>query len=144
MSAVEARDLDRWKVEPLERRHRGIDERVAIALPGASRRLRAFVLRRPAGTSYHPDAEFFSPSWRGGAGLGFDPLYRGPDAVERFVREWKSGFRRFVYEPLEIADAGGDSFAVRLGIIGKLRDADAEVREEYGDWDAALAALTAA
>ena len=60
------------------------------------------------------------------------------------MREWKSGFSRFTYEPLEIADAGGDSFAVRLGMIGKLRDADAEVREEYGDWDAALAALTAA
>jgi ketosteroid isomerase-like protein len=184
---VEARDLVRWEIEPLERRRPGVDDRVAIALPWLSRRLRAFVFRRPAGSplrrsaltraartgwaatnrddyrtlqaAYHPDAEFFPPS-RGRGGLGFDPVYRGPDGVERFVREWKSGFSRFTYEPREIADAGGDSFAVRLGMIRKLRDTDAEVREEYGvvitvqdgqvfrqenfrDWDAALAALTA-
>jgi hypothetical protein len=75
------------------------------------------------------------------------------------VKEWKSGFSRFTYEPREIADPGGNSFAVRLGMVGQLRGADAEVREEYGvvitmmdglivrqenfrDWSTALAALT--
>ena len=105
----------------------------------------------------HPDVEFVPPD-RGQAGLGFDAVYRGPDGVARFVREWKSGFRRFRYEPREIADAGGERFAVRLGMIGTLRGADAEVREEYGtvitledglvrrqenfrDWETALATL---
>ena len=109
-------------------------------------------------TACRADAGFIPPS-RGVGGLGFEPVYRGPDGVEKFVREWKSGFSRFTYEPREIADAGGGSFAVRLGMIGKLREADTAVREEYGvvvtlkegqilrqenfrDWDAALAALT--
>jgi ketosteroid isomerase-like protein len=182
---VEERELVRWQIEPLERRRRGVDERIAIALPWLARRLRAASTRLPPGStmrraaltravrtgwaatnrddyealraSLHPDVEFVPPL-RGTGGLGFDAVYRGPDGVERFVREWKSGFNPFRYEPREIADAGGASFAVRLGMIGTLRGADAEVREEYGtvitlkdglvfrqenfrDWDSALAAL---
>ncbi len=185
---MEERDLVRWRIEPLERRRRGVDERIAVAAPWFSRRMRAATGRLPAGSrlrraaltravrtgyaatnrddyaamraSLHVDVEFFPPD-RGQAGLGFDAVYRGPDGVERFVREWKSGFRRFMYEPREIADAGGASFAVRLGMIGTLRGADTEVRDEYGivitlkegqvfrqenfrDWSTALTALTTA
>jgi hypothetical protein len=74
--------------------------------------------------------EFIPPS-RSKSGLGFEAVYRGPDAVTRFVREWKSGFARFRYEPREIADAGRRSFAVRLGMIATMRDADTGVRDEY-------------
>jgi ketosteroid isomerase-like protein len=105
----------------------------------------------------HPDVEFVPPS-RGEAALGFEPLYKGPDAVTRFVKEWKAGFARFRYEPREIADAGGRSFAVRLGMIAVMRDGGTEVRDEYGvvitlkrgrvirqenfyEWEAALLAL---
>jgi ketosteroid isomerase-like protein len=182
---VEEPELVRWQIEPLERRHRGVDERIMLALPWLARRMRAAAARLPAGSSMrraaltravrtgwaatnrddyealraslHPDVEFVPPE-RGTAGLGFDAVYRGPDGVERFVREWKSGFSPFRYEPREIADAGGPSFAVRLGMIGRLRGADAEVREEYGtvitlkdglvfrqdnfrDWNSALAVL---
>ena len=171
MRTAATNDLVRWKIAPLERRRRGIDERIAIGLPGVTRRMRAFVMRRPAGTpirragltraartgwaatnrddyramqtSYHPDAEFFEPG-RDTAGLGFDPVYHGPAGVEQFVKEWKSGFSRFTYEPREIADCGGDSFAARLGMIGKLRDAETLIvrQENFRDWSAALAALT--
>lgn len=176
----------RWEVTPLERRRRGLDEHIAVALPSLGRRLRAATARLAAGSrlrraaltravrtayaatnrddyevmqaSLHPDVEFIPPE-RGQAGLGFDPVYRGPEGVARFVKEWKSGFSRFRYEPLEIADAGGVSFAVRLGMIGTLRGAETEVREEYGivvtlrdglvyrqenfrNWSDALVALT--
>jgi ketosteroid isomerase-like protein len=185
---VEERDLVRWRIEPLERRRRGVDERIAVAAPWLSRRMRAATRRLPAGsrlrraaltravrTGYaatnrddyaamqaplHPEVEFFPPE-RGRGGLGFDAVYRGPDGVAHFVSEWKSGFSRFTYEPREIADAGGDSFAVRLGMVGALRDAETEVRDEYGivvtlkdgqifrlenfrDWSTALAALAGA
>jgi hypothetical protein len=183
---VEERNLVRWQIEPLERRRRGVDERIAVALPGLSRRMRAAATRLPAGSplrraaltravrtgyaatnrddyaamraSLHAEVEFFPPE-RGRGGLGFDAVYRGADGVETFVREWKSGVSRFRYEPREIADAGGASFAVRLGMIGTLRGADTEVRDEYAivvtlmdgqvfrqenfrDWSTALIALT--
>jgi ketosteroid isomerase-like protein len=176
----------RWLVEPLDRPRRGVDERFALAVPWLSRLMAAVIERLPAGSrvrragltrvvrtgwaatnrddyeamqaSFHPDVEFIPPS-RGEAGLGFDAVYRGPDAVTRFVRQWKSGFARFRYEPREIADPGGRSFAVRLGMIATMRDADTEVRDEYGtvirleggriirqenfyDWDVALRVLT--
>jgi ketosteroid isomerase-like protein len=181
---VEVHELVRWQVEPLERRRRGVDERVALAL-GLGPRMLAAITRLPAGSrvrraaltravrmgwaatnrddydvlraSFHPEGEFIPPG-RGEAGLGFDAVYRGPDGVAQFVQQWKSGFTRFRYEPREIADAGGATFAVRLGMIGTLRGADTEVRDEYGsvitlkdgqvfrqenffDWNTALTAL---
>jgi ketosteroid isomerase-like protein len=184
-SSTDQREIIRWQIEPLDRGRRGLDERIALALPGLSRRLRAAAARLPAGSkrrraaltravrvgyaatnrddfeamqaALHDDVEFVPPM-RGRGGLGFDPVYRGPDGVTRFVREWKSGFSRFRYEPREIADAGGDRFAVRLDMIGTLRGADTEVHDEYGtvvtfkdgqvirqenfqDWHSALDAL---
>jgi hypothetical protein len=47
---VEERNLVRWQIEPLERRRRGVDERIAVALPGLSRRMRAAATRLPAGS----------------------------------------------------------------------------------------------
>jgi hypothetical protein len=183
---VDEAELVRWEIDPLERRRRGVDDRIAVALPGLSRRLRARTARLPAGsrlrraaltravrTGYaatnrddyevvrgaqHPEVELIPPE-RGEAGLGFDPVYRGPDGVERFIRQWKSGFDGFRYEPREIADAGGGRFALRLGMIWTL-PGGTEVGDEYGvvialedglvrrqdsfrDWSAALAALTA-
>ncbi len=129
---VDEADLVRWKVDPLERRRRGLDDRIAVAFPGLSRRLRARTARLPAGsrlrraaltravrTGYaatnrddyevargaqHPEVELIPPA-RDEDALGFDDVYRGPDGVERFIRQWKSGFNGFRYEPREIADA---------------------------------------
>lgn len=84
-----------------------------------------------AAASLDPAIEFYPPG-RGEAGLGFDAVYRGPEGVVRFVKQWKSGFSQFRYEPREIADPGGRRFAFRLDMIGKALDSDLEVRDEYG------------
>jgi ketosteroid isomerase-like protein len=172
-------------VEPLERSRRGLDERLALAAPWLGRRMLRRLEREPAGSSlrrsvltralrvsfaannrrdyvamassFHPDIEFVPPG-RGESGLDFDPVYRGPDGVQRFVEQWKSGFGEFRYEPREIADAGGRRFAARIGLIGTVGESGAEVADEYGsvytsedgllrrivnhfDWEDALADL---
>jgi ketosteroid isomerase-like protein len=182
------REIVRWTVEPLQRDRRGTDERLALAAPWLRRRLTALLERAPAGSSLrraaltravrtgyaavnrddyevaeaslHPEIEFIPPG-EGRAGIGFDAVYRGPDGVTRFTKQWKSGFTRFRYEPREIADAGGPRFAVRLGLLGTMRGSGAEVRDEYGtlvtlsgglvlrqrnyfDWEEALEALRGA
>jgi ketosteroid isomerase-like protein len=179
------RNLVHWPIEPLERGRRGVDERIGLAAPWLRHRITAAIERAPAGSpmrraaltrsvrggyaavnrddyeawqaALHPEVEFFPPG-KGEGGLGFDPVYRGPEGVTRFVKQWKSGFSRFRYEPREIADAGGSSFAVRLDMIGTMHGSDTEVRDEYGtvitledgriirqenfyDWSAALATL---
>jgi ketosteroid isomerase-like protein len=176
-----------WEVEPLERRRRGVDERMRLAFPRLGNALSRSAMRRQAGApmrraaltravrvgwaavnrgdyamtqaSYHPDVEFHPPSL-GREAIDFDPVYRGPDGVVRFIQQWKSGFERFVYEPREIADAGGERFAVRLGMIVSMPGSTVEIRDEYGtvitlrdglvfrqynftDWETARAALTA-
>jgi ketosteroid isomerase-like protein len=176
----------RWLIEPLERERRGVDERIALAAPWLRRRLSQRIERAPAGSPLRKAAlarvvrsayaavnrddyeamrapldsevEFYPPG-RGRAGIGFDPVYRGPSGVTKFVKQWKSGFSRFRYEPREIADAGGPSFAIRLGMVGTMHGSDTELSEEYGtvltlrggriirqenfyDWSAALKALS--
>jgi ketosteroid isomerase-like protein len=183
---VDEADLVRWEVDPLERQRRGVDDRIAIGFPGLSRRLRARTAGLPAGsrlrraaltravrTGYaatnrddyavvrsalHPEVELVPPN-RDEPALGFDPVYHGPEGVERFIRQWKSGFNGFRYEPREVADAGGARFALRLGMIWPL-PGGTEVSDEYGvvftledglvrrqdsfrDWSDALAELTA-
>jgi ketosteroid isomerase-like protein len=81
--------------------------------------------------SFHPDAELYPPG-RGRAALGFKEVYRGPEEAISFVKQWKSGFSRFRYEPREIADAPGSAFAVRVALIGAMRGSETEVEEEYG------------
>ena len=180
-------EIVRWETEPLVRPRRGLDERLRLWFPGLSAAMSRAAMRRAPGSrmrraaltravrvgwaatnrddyaglrlAYADDAEFYPPSL-GHDALGFDPVYRGPEGVERFTVLWKSGFERFVYEPREIADAGGDRFGVRLGMIATMPGSDVEIREEYGavltlrdglvvrhdnfrDWDAALAALAA-
>jgi ketosteroid isomerase-like protein len=153
------RDLVRWPIEPLERGRRGIDERISLAAPWLRHRITAAIERAPAGSpmrkaaltrsvrsgyaainrddyeairaALHPDVELYPPG-KGRGGIGFDPVYRGPDGVTRFVKQWKSGFSRFRYEPREIVDPGGSSFAVRIGMIGTMHGSDTEVRDEYG------------
>ena len=147
----------RWEVQPLERSRRGLDEWIAVAAPWLTRRLTTLVLRQPAGSrlrkaaltqavrrnnaannrgdyramlaTYHPDIEF-SPPMRGRAGNGLDAVYGGHEGVVEFITEWKSGFGRHTYTPREIADAGGNRFAVRVGLAGTIRDTDVEVPGE--------------
>jgi SnoaL-like domain len=107
---------------------------------------------------YHPEVELIPPS-KGESILGFDPVYRGHQGVRRFFEQWKSGFGRHRYDAREIADAGGDRFAIRFGLSGTIGETEAEVQEEYAnvntleggllirqenfyEWRGALAALT--
>jgi ketosteroid isomerase-like protein len=107
----------------------------------------------------HPDVELIPPG-RGRGGLGFAEVYRGADGMREFMEQWKAGFSEFRYEPREIADPGGASFATRVGMIGRFADSGGEVRDEYGgvstiedgllrraenfySWDDALEALEA-
>jgi ketosteroid isomerase-like protein len=175
----------RWEIEPLERSRRGLDERIVLAAPWLRKAMARRAERQPAGSklrrslltravrvgfaannrgdyeamsaSFHPEIELIPPG-RGQTALGFDPVYRGPDGVRRFVEEWKSGFGGFRYAVKEIADAGGSRFALRLELIGTVGESGVEVRDEYGqvntvkdgqlirqenyyDWQEALAAL---
>jgi ketosteroid isomerase-like protein len=177
-------DLVRWDIAMPEQSSRGVDERLRVAAPVVTRQVAKLLMRRPAGSrlrtdaltrsvcasfaannrgeydvllmSVHPDSELIPPG-RGKSGLGFEPVYRGPEGMLAFLRQWKAGFHEFRYEPREIADPGGSRFAVRVGMIGTLT-AGSEIRDEYGivytmrdglvgrmenfyDWEAALAAL---
>jgi hypothetical protein len=51
LESVEEREHVRWQIEPLERHDRGLDERIAIALPWLARRIRAAASRLPAGST---------------------------------------------------------------------------------------------
>jgi hypothetical protein len=157
---VQDAEIVRWVIGPLERSRRGLDERIALAVPWFSRRLSRLAARQPAGSrlrralltravqvgvaannrgdyeamlaNYHPEVELIPPS-KGQSMLGFDPVYRGHEGVRRFFEQWKSGFGRHTYEAQEIADAGGDRFAIRFGLSGTIGDTEAEVHEEYGN-----------
>jgi hypothetical protein len=157
---VPAAAVVRWKIEPLDRSRRGLDERIALAAPWLSRRLSMLATRQPLGSrlrrtlltravqvtvaannrgdyeamlaTYHPEVELIPPG-KGQSGLGFDPVYRGHGGVRRFLEQWKSGFARHTYDPREIADAGGGRFAIRFGLSGTIRGTETEAQEEYAN-----------
>jgi SnoaL-like domain len=153
-------ELVRWKIGPLERSRRGLDERIALAAPWLSRRVSMLAGRQAAGSrlrrslltravrvataannrrdyesmlaNFHAEVELIPPS-KGESMLGFDPVYRGHEGVRRFFEQWKSGFGRHTYEAREIADAGGDRFAIRFGLSGTVGETETEVQEEYAN-----------
>lgn len=178
-------EIVRWEISGADARSRSLDERLRLSSPAVSRQLAKLVMSRPAGSrlrtdaltkmirssfaannrndyevflaAVHPEAELIPPG-RGRSGLGFAPVYRGPDGIRQFLEQWKSGFSEWRYEPREIADPGGPRFAVRVGMIGTFAGSGGEVRDEYGgittiqdglitkmenfyDWEAALDAL---
>ena len=152
-------DLVRWEITDPAEGPRGFDDRLRLAVPALSRSLARRVMRMPAGSrlrtaaltssvrtyfaannrndydvmlaGVHPDVEVIPPG-RGRSGLGFAEMYRGPDGMREFIEQWKAGFSEFRYEPREIADPGGASFAVRIGMIGTFAGSGGEVRDEYG------------
>ena len=148
-----------WEVEPLDRPHRGLDERVALAAPVLRRRLVLRMMREPAGSArrrklltralrsgtaannrndydsmlagYHPDVELTPPAVETSL-LGLEPVYRGHAGVRNFFETWKSGFGDHRYELREIADAGGPHVAARLGLSGTIGDSGSQVSWELG------------
>jgi ketosteroid isomerase-like protein len=148
-----------WEIEPLERPRRGLDERVALAAPGLTRRLLLRVMREPAGSArrrklltralrsgtaannrndydsmlagYHPDVELIPPEVETSL-LGLEPVYRGHAGVRDFFETWKSGFGDHRYELREVADAGGRHLAIRFGLSGTIGDSGSKVSWELG------------
>jgi hypothetical protein len=150
--------IERWRIEPLERSRRGLDERVRLAAPGIARRLGRRLMELPAGapmrrraltqnvrvgmaamnradydsvvSGIHPDA-VLQPHGKGQGGLDFEPEYHGPQGVRDFLIQWKSGFDYFRYEPREIADAGGAHFALKVGVFGRFAGSGTELQDEW-------------
>lgn len=138
------REIVRWKVEPLGRSRRGLDERLFMAAP-ALRRLLARGLRRPAGSplrralitqllqvgiaannrgdyeamssALHPDVELQTAPE--GTGPDIEPVYRGPDEYVRALRAWKESFGEHRWELREIFDPGGSRFGARTEIVAR-------------------------
>jgi SnoaL-like domain len=158
------REIVGWKVEPLERSRRGLDERILMAAPRLQRLLVAQARRRPPGSrlrravitrglqvglaaanrgdyesassSLHRDYELhMRPDDRDRAG-DLEPLYRGPDGYVRAARAWKESFAEHRWEPREIFDPGGPRFGVRTEMVGRGLESGVEVRqEEFLVWE---------
>jgi hypothetical protein len=156
-------EIVRWKVEPLERSRRGLDERLLMASPGL-RRLVARGLRRPLGSPLrralitrvlqvgfaadnrgdyessssfvHRDFELhMRPDDRERAG-DLESLYRGPDGYVRAVRVWKESFAEHRWELREIFDPGGPRFGARAEMVGRGLESGVEVRQqEFHVWE---------
>ena len=182
---MEGDGIVRWEIEPLQRDRRGVDERLRMAAGPVVRKLGTRLMDLPAGapirrrvltqmirvafaannrgdydamlSGLHPESVLQPPS-KGEGALGFEAEYHGPEGAREFIEQWKSGFDYFRYEPREIADGGGDSFAVRVGVFGRVAGSGAELADEWAtvytlrnglvsrmenlyEWDAALAAL---
>jgi ketosteroid isomerase-like protein len=153
-------EIERWTVEPLERRRRGLDERLSMFAPALTRRLGRRLEKMPAGAparraaltrgvraSYaalnrndydssmsllHPEFVIEPPGKAAGDLLDFEPEYHGPDGFRAFMTQWKAGFEYFRHEPREIADAGGPYYAVRIAATGRFAGSGAELQDEWG------------
>jgi hypothetical protein len=151
-------EIVRWKVEPLERSRRGLDERLLMAAPGL-RRLAARTLRRPPSSRLrralityivqvgwaavnrddyeatsrfvHRDFEFhYQPEDRERASPDLEPVYRGPDGSVRAMRAWKEPFAEHRWEPREVFDSGGPRFGHRTEMVGRGLKSGVEVRQQ--------------
>jgi hypothetical protein len=129
----------RWKIEPLTRTRRGLDERLVLFAPRVARRLMGRVLVGRAANSrirrtlikrlirvgfaannrrdYDSMCVFFDPAAEirlvgGAARIDLDPVYRGYEGLRKMVDDWKAGFEQISFEPREVIDSGGDRFGV--------------------------------
>jgi hypothetical protein len=147
-------EIVRWKVEPIERSRRGLDERLLIAAPRLLR-LVAYCLRRPAGsrlrrvvitrllqvglaannrgdykamsTGFHPDVEL---DLREGAVPGFEEVQRGRDAYIHALLVWKESFGENRWELREIFDPGGARFGYRNEVVARGTGSGVELRRQ--------------
>jgi hypothetical protein len=126
----------RWKIEPLERSRRGLDERLLLAAPRVARALGRFMAGRPAGSrarralitrvmrigfaannrlDYDALFGFYEPGvelrlFGGAARVDLDPVYWGHEGLRKVNTNWKAGFDQFRFEPREAIDPGGERF----------------------------------
>lgn len=127
----------RWKIEPLKRSRRGLDERLLLAAPRAARVLGRVLAGRPAGSrtrralitrvirigiaannrlDYDALSVFYEPGVElrlmgGATRIDLDPVYWGHEGLRKVNNDWKAGFEQFRFEPREVIDPGGERFA---------------------------------
>jgi hypothetical protein len=137
----------RWKIDPLTRSRRGLDERLVLSAPRVARRVMGRVLVGRAASSrirraliarlirvgfaannrldYDSMCVFFDPAAEirlvgGAARIDLDPIYRGHKGLRKMVEDWRAGFEQARYEPREVIDAGGDRFGVLVDYHGQI------------------------
>ena len=137
----------RWKIEPLTRSRRGLDERLVLSAPRVARRVLGRVLVGRAASSrvrraliarlirvgfaannrldYDSMCVFFDPAAEirlmgGAARIDLDPVYRGHEGLRKLVDDWRAGFEQFRFEPREVIDSGGDRFGVLVEYHGQI------------------------
>ena len=135
----------RWKIDPLERSRRGLDERLLLAAPRVAHVLGRFLARRPAGSrtrralitrvmrfgfaannrlDYDALFSFYEPGVEirlmgGGTRIDLDPVYWGYEGLRKVNQDWRAGFEQFQFEPREVIDPGGDRFGVLVDMHGQ-------------------------
>ena len=142
-----AEAVARWKIEPLERSRRGLDERLLLAAPRAARVLGRFFARRPAGSrtrralitrvirigfaannrrDYDALLPFYEPGVEfrligGATRMDLDPVYWGHEGLRTVNENWRAGFEQFRFEPREVIDPGGERFGVLVDMHAETR-----------------------
>jgi ketosteroid isomerase-like protein len=176
------REIVRWEVEPLRRDRRGFDERMLMRAPRLAMRLNRRISRLPAGSRlrravltravrvgyaannrldydalfalFHPQAVFRAIGLE--IPLDLPGEVHGVESMRAFLNAQREGFDKLRYEPLEIADPGGDRFGARLRFVALARGIEVEqeagttwtikdgwvvAQDLYDNFDGALAAL---
>jgi ketosteroid isomerase-like protein len=136
----------RWKIEPITRSRRGLDERLLLSAPWVVRVLIRILAGRAADSrirrelitrvirvgfaannrlDYDSVCAFFDPAAEirlvgGAARIDLDPVYRGHAGLRKLLADWKAGFEQFRFEPREVIDSGGDRFGVLVEYHGQI------------------------
>ena len=136
----------RWKIEPLTRSRRGLDERLLLSAPwvvrillrilagtAANSRIRRELITRIIRVGFAANTRgdhdtvcvFFDRAAEihlagGAARIDLDPVYRGHEGIRKMLAEWKAGFEQFRFEPREVIDSGGDRFGVLVDYHGQI------------------------
>ena len=158
-------EVERQPIALKTRPRRGLEERVYLRFPSAvafvtravwrlpprSRPRRAFLLRaahsgfdalnrgdfEASFMLYHPDAQFITPPRL--VGLGFDPVYRGPEGRREFDRAWRAEWGEMHFEPDEMLDLGD-----RVLFLGRVKGSGLSSGAAFeSDW-AVLLTISAA
>jgi hypothetical protein len=136
----------RYKIEPITRSRRGLDERLLLLAPwfvrvllrvlagrAADSRIRRELITRVMRVGfaannradYDSVCVFFDPAAEirlvgGAARIDLDPVYWGHEGLRKLLADWKAGFEQFRFEPREVIDSGGDRFGVLVEYHGQI------------------------
>jgi hypothetical protein len=135
----------RWKIGPLERSRRGLDEWLLLSVPRAARAFGWFLAGRRAGSGtrralitrvirvgfaannrldYDAMYVFYDPAVEirlmgGATRIDQDPVYWGLQGLRKVNDDWRAGFEQFRFEACEVIDPGGDRFGVLAELHGQ-------------------------